>query len=125
MTKPTASALADKLRRAQRNNTGAQFSNAELRALAEFGVLHMLAKAEADEIIATWHPEQERERANTNPTVFSVRTLAERWQCSEGLIRKMIGSGELRSFRYGNLIRIAADAVAEIESKVEGEARRD
>jgi len=50
---------------------------------------------------------------------FSVRSLAERWQCSDGLVRSMIARGELRSFRYGNLIRITAEAVAEVEAKRE------
>lgn len=48
---------------------------------------------------------------------FSVRSLADRWGCSTGLIRNMIARGELRSFRYGNLIRITAEAVAEVEAK--------
>lgn len=46
---------------------------------------------------------------------FTVPTLAERWECSEGLIRKMIERGELHSFRIGVLIRIPADEVARIE----------
>jgi excisionase family DNA binding protein len=46
---------------------------------------------------------------------FSVSSLADRWQCSEQTIRNMIKRGELRSFRYGSLIRIAADAVAGVE----------
>jgi excisionase family DNA binding protein len=46
---------------------------------------------------------------------FTVPTLAGRWECSEGLIRKMIERGELRSFRIGALIRIPADEVERIE----------
>src|SRR5690606_20002218 len=46
---------------------------------------------------------------------FTVPTLAARWECSEGLIRKMIERGELRSFRIGVLIRIPADEVTRIE----------
>lgn len=46
---------------------------------------------------------------------FTVPTLAERWECSEGLVRKMIERGELRSFRIGALIRIPADEVERIE----------
>ena len=39
---------------------------------------------------------------------FSVPQVAERWGCSEGLVRKLIRSGELACFRPGTLIRIAA-----------------
>jgi excisionase family DNA binding protein len=46
---------------------------------------------------------------------FTVPTLADRWECSEGLIRKMIERGELRSFRIGALIRIPADEVERVE----------
>ncbi len=46
---------------------------------------------------------------------WTVPNLALRWACSEGLIRKMIEKGELRSFRLGVLIRIPADEVARIE----------
>jgi len=116
VAKITANDLLEKLRRAHRNETGAHFSNEELRALAEFGALHMLANAEADEIIATWTPEQPT-APDADPDVFSVRTLADRWQCSEGLVRNMINRGELRAFRFGNMLRIRLDAVEEIEAK--------
>lgn len=46
---------------------------------------------------------------------FSVPNLADRWECSEGLVRKMIERGELRSFRIGALIRIPADEVERVE----------
>lgn len=46
---------------------------------------------------------------------FTVPNLATRWECSEGLIRKMIERGQLRSFRLGVLIRIPADEVERIE----------
>jgi excisionase family DNA binding protein len=117
MKKTDASALLDKFRRAHRNNTGAQFSNQELWTLAELGLLHILAKAEADEILASRHPVDETKTDAAAPKVYSVRTLADRWECSEGLVRNLIVRGELRSFRNGNLIRIKAAAVAEVEAK--------
>ncbi|WP_405053571.1 excisionase family DNA-binding protein [Sphingobium sp. WCS2017Hpa-17] len=46
---------------------------------------------------------------------FTVPNLADRWGCSEGLIRKMIDRGELRSFRLGVLIRVPADEVERVE----------
>lgn len=51
----------------------------------------------------------------TAPRPYSVPALAQRWQCSEGLIRKMIGRGELSAFRLGVLIRIPASEVAKVE----------
>jgi excisionase family DNA binding protein len=110
-----AADLVDKLRRAFRKKTGAHFTNEELKELAKAGVLHLLAKAEADEILAEIDPPIPDE--TITPPVFSVRTLADHWQCSTGLIRSMIARGELKSFRYGNLIRINAEAVAEVEAR--------
>ena len=49
------------------------------------------------------------------PPPFTVRSLAERWGCSEGAIRKRIADGDLRSFRIGVLIRIAANEVERVE----------
>jgi excisionase family DNA binding protein len=49
------------------------------------------------------------------PPPFTIPKLAERWECSEGLIRKMIDRGELNSFRIGILFRIPAEEVARIE----------
>ena len=46
---------------------------------------------------------------------FTVPTLAARWECSEGLVRKMIERGELSAFRLGVLIRIPASEVAKVE----------
>ena len=49
------------------------------------------------------------------PSVFSVKTLAERWTCSEQHVRQLISKGELSSFRYGKMHRIPVDAVLERE----------
>jgi excisionase family DNA binding protein len=46
---------------------------------------------------------------------YTVATLAEAWECSEGTIRKLIGDGELGCFRLGTLIRIPAEEVARFE----------
>ena len=45
-------------------------------------------------------------------TVFSPKTLAERWDCHPSAIRKLIHEGRLQSFRVGNLMRIQ---LAEVE----------
>ena len=47
---------------------------------------------------------------------FTVATLAREWECSEGLIRKLVASGELRCFRLGNLIRISAEEVERFQT---------
>lgn len=49
------------------------------------------------------------------PKPFTVATLADRWECSEGAIRNRIQRGELRTFRIGALIRIPASEVERIE----------
>lgn len=46
---------------------------------------------------------------------YTVASLAAAWECSEGVIRKMIAAGQLRSFRIGTLIRIPADEVERYE----------
>lgn len=60
---------------------------------------------------------QERVRVDEVAKPFTVPSLAARWECSEGLIRKMIERGELNSFRIGVLIRVPADEVERIECK--------
>ncbi len=40
------------------------------------------------------------------PKPYSVRTLAERWGCSQGAVRQLIRSGEVASFTIGKLVRI-------------------
>lgn len=57
----------------------------------------------------------------TNPSMLddrrplSVAQLAERWECSQGLVRKLIREGRLQSFRPGQLIRISAAEVERYE----------
>lgn len=48
---------------------------------------------------------------------FSVPQLAERWGCSDGLVRKLIRDGELQCFRPGALIRISAAEVEKFECR--------
>src|SRR5438874_1829945 len=46
---------------------------------------------------------------------YTVRTLAERWECSESHVYNLIQRGELAAKRLGKLIRIPAAAVARFE----------
>lgn len=46
---------------------------------------------------------------------YTVASLAEAWECSEGVIRKMVATGELGCFRLGTLIRIPAEEVRRFE----------
>jgi len=46
---------------------------------------------------------------------YSIRTLAERWDCHPDVVRRMIRSGALQSFRVGALIRIQAQEVERYE----------
>ncbi len=46
---------------------------------------------------------------------FSVRSLAERWCCSESTVRNEISANRLGHFRIGGLIRVSAAEVARFE----------
>ena len=46
---------------------------------------------------------------------YTVASLAQEWECSEGVIRKLIREGQLRHFRIASLIRIPADEVQRFE----------
>ncbi len=48
---------------------------------------------------------------------FSVRSLSERWGCSEGAVRSVIRSGNLGHFRVGDLIRVPAEEVRRFECR--------
>lgn len=62
-------------------------------------------------------PKPKEQRSDDDDRPFSVSALAERWSCSDGLVRKLIKTGELPSFRYGKLIRISAKDVVEFEAR--------
>jgi excisionase family DNA binding protein len=47
---------------------------------------------------------------------YSVQTLCERWNCTPGVIRRMIRRGELKVFHIGSLTRIAAEEVERWET---------
>jgi excisionase family DNA binding protein len=46
---------------------------------------------------------------------YSVAQLADRWGCSDSMIRKLINQGLLQAFNIGVLIRIAAAEVERFE----------
>lgn len=46
---------------------------------------------------------------------YSVAQLAERWDCSDSMVRKLIAQGRLQTFRIGALIRISAAEVERFE----------
>jgi excisionase family DNA binding protein len=57
----------------------------------------------------------DRPKAHAVP-VFTPRTLADRWSCSERHVRNLIETGELQAFRLGEkLLRISEEAVREFE----------
>jgi excisionase family DNA binding protein len=50
---------------------------------------------------------------------YTPETLAERWECSPAIVRRMLKAGELRGFKLGDkLWRIPASVVDEFESQV-------
>lgn len=48
---------------------------------------------------------------------FTVRSLSERWGCSEGVVRSVIRLGKLGHFRVGDLIRVPAEEVRRFECR--------
>lgn len=56
---------------------------------------------------------------------YTVASLAEAWQCSEGVIRKLVASGALGCFRLGTLIRIPAEEVARFQNTQSSASRGD
>lgn len=116
MPASVTSEILKKLRRAYRNDAGTHFTAEELRHLARLGAVHLLAKAEADEIVAELGGADARSVDEVHmPTAYTVSTLAQRWDCSEGLIRKLIVADKINHFRWGKLIRIPKDAVLAFE----------
>jgi excisionase family DNA binding protein len=48
--------------------------------------------------------------------IYTPKTLAAEWGCSERHVRNLINRGQLRAFRLGGkLLRIPAEAVREVE----------
>lgn len=47
---------------------------------------------------------------------YTVASLAQEWECSQGLIRKAIADGRLGCFRLGTLIRIPAEEVERFQN---------
>jgi excisionase family DNA binding protein len=48
---------------------------------------------------------------------YSVAQLADRWGCSDSMIRKLIKQGQLQAFNIGVLMRISAAEVARYEAQ--------
>ena len=53
----------------------------------------------------------------SRPNVYSPRTLANSWGCSERHIRNLINNGQLRAFRVGKLLRIEPKAVEDYQCR--------
>lgn len=51
------------------------------------------------------------------PNVYSPRTLALDWGCSERHIRNLINEGELRAWRLGKLLRINVQEVEDFKHR--------
>lgn len=64
---------------------------------------------------ASAHKEVEAILAEAPP--FSVRSLAARWDCSQGAVRNLIRAGKISHFRIGDLIRIPAEEVGRFECR--------
>lgn len=138
MAGPRIASISSRLRRAQRNSTGAALSLDDLNALAGEGILHRLALLEADELCRkaglappVWTFEIQGQaqvadqESDTNSFTsrhdpvrgaYSVSQLAERWDCSGALIRKMVHQGKLAKISGMGTIRISVAEVERYES---------
>ena len=50
------------------------------------------------------------------PDVFTVDTLAQRWQCSTDIIYDLLRSKRLSGFKLGSSWRVTAEAVSRFEN---------
>lgn len=57
-----------------------------------------------------------RDRGQDERPAYSVKSLAERWSCSEGLVRKLIHEGKLARVPSISLMRISAAEVEQYEA---------
>ena len=53
-------------------------------------------------------------------TPYSIKTLSARWDCHPDVVRRLIRSGALQSFRVGALIRVQAQEVERYECSGSG-----
>ena len=51
------------------------------------------------------------------PAFLRARTVAERWNCSPGKVRRMIDAGELPVLRLGTMIRLPLASIVEYEQR--------
>jgi len=56
---------------------------------------------------------------NDDRRPYSIPQLADRWGCSDGLIRKLLRNDRLHGFKLGALIRISAAEVERFECQAE------
>ena len=100
--------IVRKLERAIRHGTSCNLTHEQLVAILRTPAWMLLAERERADLLAQYDQEDAPVLAKPKRAVstskppgapYSIRTLAERWSCSEGLVRKLIRSGELQSFR--------------------------
>lgn len=131
--------ISSRIRRAQRNSTGATLSLEDLKELAAAGLLHRLALLEADEQCRdagveppAWSLEiggdlvqglpredaadPETAEPRTGRGAYSVADLAKRWACSGSMIRKMVKDGRLAKLPGNRNIRISVAEVQRYEA---------
>ncbi len=49
----------------------------------------------------------EAKPAHSPKPFFTIRDIAERWQCSERQVRRVIQKGDLSAHKFGRLVRIS------------------
>ncbi len=51
----------------------------------------------------------DRKKPDSGPAFYTVAGVANRWECSEKHVRRLIQRKELVAHRFGNALRIGAD----------------
>lgn len=74
-------------------------------------------ETEADGRLGSIGPRGQVRLTPSSEPPFTIRTLAQRWGCSEGAVRSVIRNGELGHFRVGDLIRVPAEEVRGFECR--------
>jgi len=58
---------------------------------------------------------EERNKSKTKRAFHTVPYIAERWDCSEKHVRRVIKKGDLVAHKFGNLLRVSNDDLLRCE----------
>ena len=56
-----------------------------------------------------------KQKTDEQKVYFTIRQIAQRWDCSEKHVRRTIERGDLAVHKFGNLIRVSLDDLTRFE----------